>query len=167
MDVLLVAFLSAAFVSVAGISFSVGHLVTSRNRLQRRLPAGERMSDALARPSGDNPDVLAAEPFTKDGFGIGRIVTKEVRLNLVRSGFFSPQAIRFYVLARVCAVIAIPSLVLLGCVLLAPSLSTLNFALIAAASVGVGILGPDAYLSRLQSSQTAEYRVNSRISWTC
>src|SRR5882757_9314077 len=154
MDVLLVALLSAAFVSVAGISFSVGHLVTSRNRLQRRLPAGERMSDALA------PDVLAAEPFTKDGVGIGRLVTKEVRLNLVRAGFFSPQAIRFYVLARVCAVIATPSLVLLGCVLLAPSLSTLNFALIAAASVGVGILGPDAYLSRLQSSQTAEYRVN-------
>jgi tight adherence protein C len=112
------------------------------------------MSDALA------PDVLAAEPFTKDGVGIGRLVTKEVRLNLVRAGFFSPQAIRFYVLARVCAVIATPSLVLLGCVLLAPSLSTLNFALIAAASVGVGILGPDAYLSRLQSSQTAEYRVN-------
>jgi len=109
MDVLLVAFLSAAFVSVAGISFSVGHLVTSRNRLQRRLP--ERMSDALARPTGDNPDVLAGEPFAKDEFGIGRIVTKEVRLNLVRAGFFGLQAIRFYVLARLCAVIATPSVV--------------------------------------------------------
>ena len=40
MDIWLVLFVSAAFVSAAGITFSVGHLVTSRNRLQRRLPAG-------------------------------------------------------------------------------------------------------------------------------
>ena len=46
MDIWLVLFVSTAFVSVAGITFSVGHLVTSRNRLQRRLPAGVRMSDA-------------------------------------------------------------------------------------------------------------------------
>ena len=37
-------FVSAAFVSVAGITFSVGHLITSRNRLQRRLPAGATIS---------------------------------------------------------------------------------------------------------------------------
>ena len=48
MDVWLVLFVSAAFVSAAGITFSVGHLITSRNRLQRRLPAGASLSDALA-----------------------------------------------------------------------------------------------------------------------
>jgi len=39
MDVLLVAFLSAAFMAVAGIAFAVGQLATGRSRLQRRLPA--------------------------------------------------------------------------------------------------------------------------------
>ena len=53
MDVWLVLFVSAAFVSAAGITFSVGHLITSRNRLQRRLPAGATMSDALALTSPD------------------------------------------------------------------------------------------------------------------
>jgi tight adherence protein C len=79
---------------------------------------------------------------------------------LVRAGYFSPQAIRVYVLARVCAVIAVPLLVVLSCALLAPNLSTLQFVLLAAASVGVGVLGPDAYLSHRQSRQIAEYRLN-------
>ena len=107
-------FVSAAFVSVAGITFSVGQLVTSRNRLQRRLPAGARMSDALALTSTDGIGALVAEPFTEDRFGIGQKLSKELRLKLVRAGYFSPSAVRFYVLARVCAVIAAPSLVLLG-----------------------------------------------------
>ena len=49
MDIWLLLFVSTAFVSAVGITFSVGHLITSRNRLQRRLPAGATMSDALNR----------------------------------------------------------------------------------------------------------------------
>ena len=58
MDIWLVLFVSAAFVSAAGITFSVGQLITSRNRLQRRLPAGAMMSDALALTSGDDVGAL-------------------------------------------------------------------------------------------------------------
>ena len=78
----------------------------------------------------------------------------------MRAGYFSPRAVRFYLLARVCAVIAAPSLVLLGSALMVRDLSTLNFVLAAAASAGIGVLGPDAYLSRRQSWQIAEYRLN-------
>ena len=59
MDIWLVLFVSTAFVSVAGLTFSVGHLVTSRNRLQRRLPAGARMGDALTLSGGDDAGALA------------------------------------------------------------------------------------------------------------
>jgi tight adherence protein C len=103
---------------------------------------------------------LAAERFAEVRFGLGQRVGKELRLKLVRAGYFSPQAIRVYVLARVCAVIAFPLLVLLSFALLAPNLSTLQFVLLAAASLGVGVLGPDAYLSHRQSRQIAEYRLN-------
>src|SRR6202142_1876701 len=160
MDIWLLLFVSAAFASVAGITFSVGHLITSRNRLQRRLPAGATMSDALALPSPDDVGALAGDPFPDDLFGLGQKLSKELRLKLVRAGYFSPRAVRFYVLARIGAIIAAPTLVLLGAVLLLSDLSTLKLVLAAAASVGVGVLGPDAYLSRRQSWQIAEYRLN-------
>jgi tight adherence protein C len=159
MDVGLVLFVSIAFVSVAGITFSVGQLVTSRNRLQRRLPAGVRTADALTLSAGDDAGALAGAPFKDDQFGIGQRLGKDLRLKLVRAGYFSPSAVRFYVFARVCAVIAAPVLVLLASALLLRDLSTLKFVLAAAASVGVGVLGPDAYLSRRQSWQIAEYRL--------
>jgi tight adherence protein C len=154
MDIGLVLFVSAAFASVAGITFTVGHLITSRNRLQRRLPA------ALALTPGDDVGDLVGESFKDDRFGIGQKLSKELRLKLVRAGYFSPSAVRFYIFARVGAVIAAPLLVLLGSALLMRDLSTFNFVLAAAAAVGIGVLGPDAYLSRRQSSQLAEYRLN-------
>jgi tight adherence protein C len=161
MDLLLVAFAAAAFMAVAGFAFAVGQLVTSRNRLQRRLPpSGARLSDALTGASSDGFGALVAERFAEDRFGIGQRLRQELRLKLVRSGFFGRNAVQFYVFARVCSIIAVPSAVLLACALLAPNLSTLEFVLLAAVSVGVGVLGPDAYLSHRQALQTAEYRLN-------
>jgi tight adherence protein C len=154
MDIWLLLFVSAAFASVAGITFTVGHMITSRNRLQRRLPT------ALALTSGDGMGDLVGEPFGDDRFGLGQKLGKELRLKLMRAGYFSPRAVRYYVLARVCAVIAAPLMVLLASALLMRELSTFNFVLAAAASVGIGVLGPDAYLSRRQGSQLAEYRLN-------
>jgi tight adherence protein C len=159
MDVWLVLFVSAAFVSVAGITFSVGHLITGHNRVQRRLPAGPGMSDALTLASGD-AGALTGESFKDDRFGIGQKLSKELRLKLVRAGYFSSRAVHFYILARIGAVVGAPALVLLASILLLQNLSTLQFVLAAAISVGVGVLGPDAYLSRRQSSQIAEYRLN-------
>ena len=160
MDVLLIAFVSAAFISAAGVTFAVAHLVTSRNRLQRRLPAGAWIPDGRQRASSDNVGTLVAEHFTEARFGIGERVSKQLRIKLVRAGYFNQQAIQFYVFVRVCSIIFVPSLVLLTCMLFLTTLSTLQFMLVAAVSVGVGVLGPDAYLSHRQSLQIAEYRLN-------
>jgi tight adherence protein C len=154
MDIGLILAVSAAFASIAGITFSVGRMITGRNRLQRRLPA------ALALTSPDAMGALTGEPFKEDRFGLGQKLGRELRLKLVRAGYFSPGAVRFYVLARVCAVIAVPLAVLLCGAFLLRGLSTLSFMLIAVASVGIGALGPDACLSRRQSAQLAEYRLN-------
>jgi tight adherence protein C len=159
MDLWLVLSLSAAFVSVAGITFSVGQLVTSRNRLQRRLPVGVKIAEAFTLSAGDEAGSLPGEPFKDSRFGVGQRPSKELRLKLVRAGYFSPGAVRSYILARLAAVIAAPVLVLLASALL-QNLSTLQFVLAVAVSVGVGVLGPDAYLSRRQAGQIAEYRLN-------
>src|SRR5271166_4897092 len=156
MDFLLITFVSAAFMAVAGIAFVVGQLVISRNRLQRRLPAGARISEA----SGDGIGALVVERFTEDRFAIGQGFRQELRLRLVRAGYFSQNAAQFYVFARVCAVIIVPSIVLLTSALALPNLSTMEFVLAAAASAGIGVLGPDAYLSHRQTQQVGEYRVN-------
>ena len=92
MDVWLVLFVSTAFASATGIAFSVGALITSRNRLQRRLPAGARALDASALTSPDTMVALAGEPFKEDRFGLGQKLSKELRLKLVRAGYFSPGA---------------------------------------------------------------------------
>jgi len=161
MDVLLIAIASAAFMAVAGFAFAIGQLVTSRNRLQRRLPAvGARITESLTGASGDGIGALVAQHFTEDRFRIGQAFRQELRLKLVRSGYFSQDAVRYYVFARVCAAIATPSIVLVASALFLPNLSTLEFVLVAAASAGVGVLGPDAYLSHRQSQQIGEYRVN-------
>ncbi len=160
MDVLLIAFVSAAFMAVAGIAFAVGQLVTSRNRLQRRLPAvGARIS-ALTGASSNGLGALVAERFAEDRFGVDPGFRQQLKLKLVRAGYFSQNAIQFYVFARICAVIVVPLLVVVSCALLIPNLTTLEFMVVAAASAGVGVLGPDAYLSHRRSRQIVEYRLN-------
>jgi len=160
MDVLLIAFVSAAFMAVAGIAFAVGQLVMGRNRLQRRLPTNAKISEALTGVSSDGIGALVAVRFSEDRLGIGGRFRQELRLKLVRAGYFSQNAVRFYVFARVCAIIAVPAIVLVSCALFLPNLSGLQFVLAAAASAGVGVLGPDAYLSHRQSQQITEYRLN-------
>jgi tight adherence protein C len=160
MDVLLFTFVSAAFMAVAGIAFAVGQLVVSRNRLQRRLPAGAKITDALTGATGDSIGAFVAERFTEDRLGIDRGFRQELRLKLARAGYFSQNAVRLYVFARVCAVVLVPSIALAAWALLLPNLSSLEFALAVAASAGVGVLGPDAYLSHRQSKQIGEYRLN-------
>src|SRR5271155_3892803 len=160
MDVLLVAFVSAAFMAVAGIAFAVGQRVVSRNRLQRRLPTGARITDALTGATGDSIGAFVAERFTEDRLGLDQRFRQEFKLKLARAGYFSQNAVRFYVFSRVCAIVLVPSIALAACALLLPNLSSLEFVLVAAASAGVGVLGPDAYLSHRQSQQIGEYRLN-------
>jgi tight adherence protein C len=154
MDLELILAVSAAFVSITGITFSVGHMITSRSRLQRRLPA------TLALTPGDGAGALMGETFHEDRFGLGEKLNRELRLKLVRAGYFGLGAIRIYVLARIGAVVAAPLIVMLGGVLFLRDLSTLSFVLIAAVSIGLGVLAPDAWLSRRQSAQLADYRLN-------
>ncbi len=81
----------------------------------------------------------------------------------MRAGYFSPHAVRFYVFARVCAVVVVPSLVLLSCLrAVTRSLGAARLRSPAAVAVGVGVLGPDAYL--VSSPVLANCRVSPEFS---
>ena len=91
MDVLLFACASAAFMAVAGSVFAIGQLVVSRNRLQRRLPAGVKIAGA----PGESIGALVAERFAEDRFGIGQRFRQQLRLRLTRAGYFSRTQFNF------------------------------------------------------------------------
>ena len=151
---------SAAFVSAAGITFAVSHLVTSRSRLQRRLPAGARVSDAVTLIPGDSVGALVGGAFHRRRARHQPEGQQRAEAKIGARGLFQPTcgpALRFFTHMRrhCCAVTGFTELRVA-----VPRSFDVAFTLAAAASVGVGVLGPDAYLSRRQSWQIAEYRVN-------
>ncbi len=160
MDFVLVLFVSTAFVAVAGFVFVAGQHVLSRSQLRRRLPAAGLVKvDDLAQPAGGGFGALVTDNFTEDRFGVDSKLRQKLRRELVRAGFFSPLAIRYYVFARFCSVIILPCAIFALVELFQPELSMLIVLLLVSIAAGIGVLLPDAYLSRRQSGLMAEYRI--------
>jgi tight adherence protein C len=160
MDILLILAVSAAFTAIAGTVFAVSQLALGRNRLRRRLPIGSAAFEEQTQTSGEGIGALVAEHFTEDRFGITGKMRQRIRFNLIRAGYFAPNAVRFYVFARLCSAILFPCLALIAWLFFMRSLPTLYVIPLIFIAVGIGVLGPDAYLSRQQSSQVGEYRLN-------
>jgi tight adherence protein C len=160
MDLTLVLIVSTAFTAAAGIVFAVGQLALGRNRLRRRLPVAARPYLEQTSGSADGFGALVAEHFAEDRFGITGRLRQKLRLNLVRAGYFGQNAIRFYVFARVCSAIGAPILAAMLWLFFMRGLPTLYVVPLVAIATGIGVLGPDAFLSRRQSSLVEEYRRN-------
>ena len=80
-----------------------------------------------------------------------------MRQNLIRAGFFHPNAISYYIFARIGVAVAFPILAyVLIATMLGQSSAIIKFVLIATAT-SVAILGPDAYIARRQRSLTEQY----------
>jgi tight adherence protein C len=159
MDPLLSLFLLACFVTVAAVVFVAGKYLEGRVELRRRLPAGAIAADSRAPSPQSALGALVTDTFTEERFGVDSNLRQKLKRNLLRAGFFSPDAIRYYVFARFCTVIVLPLAVFLLCEILAPGMSLIFLIVLAAVAVGLGVLGPDAYLSRRQNALMREYRI--------
>jgi tight adherence protein C len=159
MDLISILFVSTAFLAVSGLVFVVGQYIQSRNELWRRLPTGNLAAGASAQASRNSVGALVAEHFTEDRFGVDANLRQKLRRELVKAGFFDPYAIRYYVFARFCTVVVLPIGVCLALKLTLPSINFILLLLAVAIAAGLGVLGPDAYLSRRQSSLVHEYRL--------
>ncbi|WP_199500285.1 type II secretion system F family protein [Methylovirgula sp. 4M-Z18] len=82
-----------------------------------------------------------------------------MRLQLLRAGFFRSDAISYYIFARVCTVCSVPICVFLLIRLLLPNTAFLVQMVLVAASTGIAILLPDAFLARRQGQLEHEYRL--------
>ena len=159
MDSILLLFVLASFLAIAGIAFVVGQYLENRIDLQRRMPAGATAAD-LSSPSPRSAiGALVSETFTEERFGVDVKLRQKLRRDLLRAGFFSPYAIRYYVFSRFCTVLVLPMAVFFLCEIFAPGMRLLFLLGTVAIAAGIGVRGPDAYLSRRQNGLIAEYRL--------
>ncbi|MBV8440136.1 MAG: type II secretion system F family protein [Hyphomicrobiales bacterium] len=157
MDVVLVLFVSAAFIAVTGAVFAAGHLVLGWRRLRQRLPLAAASAPGSLQTSG-GIGALVAEHFNEHRFGFGGELKQKLKLTLIRAGYFNANAIQYYILARLCAIILLPCFAFVFSRLLLPDSSILSVVILVGISTGLGVLGPDAYLSRRQSALREQYR---------
>jgi tight adherence protein C len=158
MDTNLVLILSMAFAAVAGLVFVLGQYYFGGAQLRRRLASGAVAAQTGARAAGGGLGSFVTETFTEERFGVDSSLRQKLRRELLRAGFFSGDAIRYYVFARLCTVVVLPSAVFIALRLFAPRLGTPLELLAVSVAAALGILAPDAFLSRRQSKMRAQYR---------
>jgi tight adherence protein C len=147
-----------AFGSVMTLTLVVGQYLKSEARLQRRLTAsGQKLRD----PTGQRVAVLqefVTKHFDERRFGVDSTLRGKLRRDLVRAGFFGSNALNYYILARIAAIVALPLLAYIGTAIFLTRLPwflrlpvVLIFALFA-------VVGPDAYIARRQRILTQRFR---------
>jgi tight adherence protein C len=145
-----------AFAAVGGLVFVAGQYLTREMRVQQRIAApvpngeqGWRLSEGF--------DAVVTKYFDEKRFKIVGPARAKLRLELLRAGFFHPNAISYYIFWRIGMVIAFPVVAyVVAEVLLAHQSSVLKFGLVALVTA-LAVLGPDAYISRRRRKLVEEY----------
>jgi tight adherence protein C len=145
-----------AFAAVSGLVFVGGQYLAREIRVQQRIAAPLREHETTSRPF-DGFDSFVRKYFDEKRFKLDAPARSKLRLELFRAGFFHPHAINYYIFWRLAVVVAFPVIAyFVAATFLADHSSLLKFGLVALSTV-LGVLGPDAYISRRQRKQVQEY----------
>lgn len=147
-----------AFGAVAVVVFLVGQVISTQVRVQQRMTAPARRG-VLAPSLGSGIDAIVSTYFDEKRFGVEGSVRAKLRQDLVRAGFFRAEAIKYYIFARLAAVVVLTTIsyVLAEAFLInQPWILKLGLVLV---SMLIGVFGPDAYLARRQRKLHEEYRL--------
>jgi tight adherence protein C len=147
-----------AFGCIAILVYLLANFITSQIAQQRRLPIAASTSDSSGISKNVIPSVFLAALDEKK-FGIEGPIRAKLRQDLIKAGYFSDSAIRYYILARLTIVVVLPTIVFLLAKILFPDLSYLQTFGIMAFAAFIAVLGPDAYVSRRQRMLQKEYRL--------
>jgi tight adherence protein C len=143
-----------AFAAVTGLVFVAGQYFLTEARVQHRIAPRERDQ---SRKLIDGLNTLVVKYFDEKRFKVEGPVRSKLRQQLLRAGFFHPNAINYYIFGRLGLVVAFPLLAfVLNLTVLGQASSIVKFVLIAILTV-VAIFGPDAYVSRRQRKLVDEY----------
>jgi tight adherence protein C len=151
-----------AFGCVTAVVFLAGRYLTSQASMHRRLPIHASGTQSSSLPEDPVPNYFLAAVTRKideKRFGIEGPLRVKLRRNLVRAGYFSDQAVRFYILARLVVVLVLPIIVYLLIEIFFSQVDLYLTVGMLAVTVMIAVLGPDAFISRRQTQRQVEYRL--------
>jgi tight adherence protein C len=146
-----------AFLAMAGVVFVIGQYSLRSMHMRKRLSVPQTSSVAL--DVGGNISRLVARHFHEKRFGVDDTLRGKLRLNLIRAGYFRSEAISFYVFWRVASVVLVPLLAYAGLGVFLPNVQLSRVLLVLVIAVVIGIVAPDAFISRRQRMLSTQYRV--------
>ncbi len=143
-----------AFAAVTGLAFVAGNYFTTEIKVQQRIAVRERKQSPKLL---DGLNTVIVKYFDEKRFKVEGPVRSKLRQELLRSGFFHPNAINYYIFARLGLVVAFPLLAYVFTVALMGQASAIAKLGLVVVMTSVAILGPDAYLSRRQRMLRDQY----------
>jgi tight adherence protein C len=145
-----------AFASVVGVVYVVGRYLVSQASINRRLP----IPASAARAEAPHFFASLAGKIDESKFGISGVLRTKLRRDLIRAGYFSEDAIRIYLVARIGLVLILPALVFIYAQIFFESAGLIFGLGLVAVTALIAFFGPDAYLSRRQKAMQHEYRLS-------
>ena len=147
-----------AFGAVAAAVFGVGRYVLVQAQIQRRLPVSTAASDLLSAETTSRLQAFIAKNFDERRFGIDNTLRGKLRLDLLRAGYFSSDALNIYIFARIALVILLPTLAYLFMQVFFPEANILAKVGSLLVSLLFAVVGADAYLQRRARLLAEGYR---------
>jgi tight adherence protein C len=136
-----------AFAAVTGLAFVAGNYFTTELRVQQRIAVRERKQ---APNLLDGLNTVIVKYFDEKRFKVEGAVRSKLRQELLRAGFFHPNAINYYIFGRLGTVVAFALLAYLLTVTALAQASPIAKLGVVVVMTCIAILGPDAYLARRQ-----------------
>src|SRR5262249_15915447 len=147
-----------AFGAVAIAVYVIGQVVSVQMRVRQRT-AATKLEASVAPGFGANLDALVASYFDEQRFGVAGSMRAKLRKDLVRAGFFRPDAINYYILACLLTVILLPVLAYVFAEQFMADREWYSKLSLDTVSMLLGVVGPDAYIARRQRRLHERYRI--------
>jgi tight adherence protein C len=147
-----------AFCAVGCVAYASGQYYLRNVHLLSRLPVAQGAagdSNSAGRAFAD----MVARHFDEKRFGVDETLRGQLRLSLVRAGYFRKDAINFYVFWRLAAVVLMPAAAYLLLSIFASQATFVTTLIVILATMGLGVIGPDAFIARKQRMLSMEYRI--------
>src|SRR3974390_626409 len=147
-----------AFLSAGGIAIFFGQRIAENLLVQRRLMTRPGAAVEGAPEGVGQFGALISARIDEKRFCIQGAFRSKLRHDLMRAGYFSENAIRYYIAARLALIICLPIFTLIVVTIIGGDNFYLQIGAVVASAV-VGVFGVDAYLSRRQRILQEHHRI--------
>jgi tight adherence protein C len=147
-----------AFCAMGGVAYVAGQHYLRATHLYRRLIPLLQGADGDSNSVDRGVGRLVARHFDEKRFGVDETLRGQLRLNLVRAGYFRRDAINFYVFWRLAVVALLPFLTYFVCLIAFPDARFITTLIAIVVAMGLGLIVPDAFISRRQRLLSRDYR---------